>query len=343
VNQAVAAARSREEQAGGDPEQVEEVVEAWAAAGRLYEKRADTLGELKVRSGTRLCAVAQARLYHQAATSLERADPPRSLVFAQRAAERYAPLKADDPEAAAKLKLVTALLTRLERVKKKPEGMILVAGRRDVELGSGARDHNPPRRVSIKPFYLAKREVTNREYAAFVVSKEYGDDAFWRRLGADRKAILSRPSGWSGSRPPEGREDLPVAGISWNEARGYATYMGMRLPTDREWEYAARYGAGEVFEFPWGATFESGSLSAALRPSGSNTSDVTPSGLSDMGGNVSEWVTRSEGPTGKPTASARGASYLYPTQRIARGVHRLTPRAGYRGPQLGLRLAKGSQ
>jgi hypothetical protein len=61
---------------------------------------------------------------------------------------------------------------------------------------------------------------------------------------------------------------------------------------------------------------------------------VTPHGVFDLTGNVSEWVVLSG------EAGARGASYLYPFERLARGVYRLQPSAEYQGPQLGLRLAK---
>ncbi len=246
--------------------------------------------------------------------------------------------------AEAQVRAAASLEEELQRRAQRPEGMVLIEPREQVELGGGPLDRNEPRVVTLRPFYLAQREVTGAEYATFLASESFDDPGFWgrvaRRLGQPITGEPARPKGWDDVAPPEGEEDLPVRGITWFEAWGYALFVGMRLPSDDEWEYAARYPArGAARRFPWGEEWREGTLAAAIAAPGVNDADRTDQGLYDMGGNVSEWVFR-RGAGGELRSAARGGSYLYPFERIARGTHRLLPRPSYRGPQLGLRLAK---
>jgi len=220
--------------------------------------------------------------------------------------------------------------------------MVLIPGTggREVPLGDSASARNPERKVVLGPFYLAIHEVTNQAYQRFVDSEAFEDDAFWAKLSIDRTAAgVQPPRGWSEGKFLKGEGDLPVTGITWREARGYAAFLGRRLPSDAEWELVARYvsGAERVEErrrYPWGADWSPDQLRRALKEPGSNERDVSPQGVFDLAGNVSEWVVHAG------EAAARGASYLYPFERLARSVSRLQPSPGYQGPQLGLRLAQ---
>jgi iron(II)-dependent oxidoreductase len=140
-------------------------------------------------------------------------------------------------------------------------------------------DASPPHRVRIAPFYLDKTEVTNEEYLAYCRATGHSLPEFW---GMD----VYR------SGPDFPRH--PVVGVSWGDAVEYAKWRGARLPTEAEWEYAARGGlAGMRYAF-------GDSLSADLYAPTGSTGDGGPSpvasfpangfGLHDMTGNVSEWV-----------------------------------------------------
>jgi serine/threonine protein kinase/formylglycine-generating enzyme required for sulfatase activity len=138
----------------------------------------------------------------------------------------------------------------------------------------------PARRVAVAPFAIDKTEVTNGEYAEFV--RETGREA---------------PAGWGGDAPPAGFERLPVTGVSYEDARAFAAWrsrrdgVAYRLPTEEEWEYAARGGGDDARLFPWGAEWSAGyaNLSGAgAAPVGSFPLGATPQGVEDMIGNVWE-------------------------------------------------------
>ena len=103
-------------------------------------------------------------------------------------------------------------------------------------------DHRPPHEVIVGDFLMDRREVTNAEYAEFCRTTERDLPEFW---GIDE--LRSGP----------GYPDHPVVGVTWHDALAFCEWRGMRLPTEAEWEYAARGGL-EGKKWPWGDEIDSG-------------------------------------------------------------------------------------
>lgn len=143
-----------------------------------------------------------------------------------------------------------------------PEGMILIpAGEFTMGSNIGEMDERPERKVQVPAFYIDRYEVTNAEYARF-------DPTHIFEPGAEKNAVV---------------------GVTWEEANAYANWAGKRLPTEAEWEKAARGTDGRIF--PWGNHFVPGIV---LNHEGGRV-DAVPNGASpyrveQMAGNVWEWT-----------------------------------------------------
>lgn len=190
-----------------------------------------------------------------------------------------------------------------------PPGMVLVpAGEFIMGDNAGNSNEMPEHTVYLDAFYIDQYEVTFRQYAEV--------------------KLLSRLGGSSGS---GNGDDYPVTRVSWNDAKTYCEWLGKRLPTEAEWEKAARGSGGR--KYPWGnENYNEGGISRAnhgtdsTTPVGSFPQGVSPYGAYDMAGNVWEWVADwySEGyfynspyrnPKGPDTSDRKifrgGSYYLY--------------------------------
>lgn len=139
-------------------------------------------------------------------------------------------------------------------------------------------------------FYMDTREVTNAEYACFAAET--------------RRAP---PAHWGGPQPLPQMADLPVSCVSWQDARAYAAWAGKRLPTEIEWERAARGPTGRTY--PWGDAFAGteGTWGHAPAHAGLAAMDKSPEGCLDMAGNLAEWTIGHAPQAEQPVA--RGASW----------------------------------
>ncbi len=170
------------------------------------------------------------------------------------------------------------------------QGMVLIdAG--EFRMGSNEHDSEKPiHSVYVNAFYMDEYEVTNAEYAAFLNAKgkhaEAGKE--WYRIGQQLSRIeyVSRKYQVKG-----GYENHPVTFVSWYGAMAYAEWKGKRLPTEAEWEKAARGGLSGL-KYPWGNAIDSTNANY-----NKHVGDTTPVGkyaangygLYDMSGNVWEW------------------------------------------------------
>jgi formylglycine-generating enzyme required for sulfatase activity len=154
--------------------------------------------------------------------------------------------------------------------------LVLVSGGEFVMgTGEGLEDQGPPHVRNVPSFYIDRTEVSCAQYARFI---------------ADTGA--PPPPTWGGATPPDGWADRPVTTVTWFEAMKYALWAGKRLPTEAEWEKAARGTDGR--RFPWGHADDERRRNvgddAKLLPVSAMPAGVSPYGCVHMSGNAWEWT-----------------------------------------------------
>lgn len=156
----------------------------------------------------------------------------------------------------------------------------------------------PQHSILLKGFWMYRHEVTNKQFAKFV------EDTWYRPECGDRWRYAAEPADNSA------QPDHPVVGITWHDAMAYAKWAGGRLPTEAEWEAAAR--GSDARAFPWGNDWDPSRCNYAGKstafpwsekgtaaddrfigtaPVGSFPSGASPFGALDMSGNVAEWCS----------------------------------------------------
>ena len=188
----------------------------------------------------------------------------------------------------------------------------------------------PQRTVDLGAYHIDRHPVTNAEYERFVDATGHG-----------------APQGWSGKQYPEGKADHPVYMVTWHDANAYATWAGKRLPTEAEWEKAARGTDGR--RWPWGNEFDEAKtvvwenamiLGATTVPTTEYLDGASPYGVCHMAGQVEEWVedwykaypgSLYDSPCyGQRYKVVKGGSWFY-TQQYARCAYRRCERPGAAG------------
>ncbi len=153
----------------------------------------------------------------------------------------------------------------------------------------------PQREVYLSAYLIDKYLVTNAEYKKFIESGGYEHRDFWSSAWWDC-VLQSKPLGNGDlSSIMDGEDDCPVVNVTWYEAEAFAKYAGKRLPTEAEWEKAARGADGRVY--PWGNEFVQTKLNCAESkvekptPVTKYTQGISEYGCFDMAGNVWEWTS----------------------------------------------------
>ncbi len=168
------------------------------------------------------------------------------------------------------------------------EDMILIRGGQSV-MGSISADpdERPVHNVTLSDYYISKYPVTNEEYRRFVLAKghriPYVNEKWAKPYNWDRTTKMF----------PAGKDKHPVVLVSYEDAKAYCDWVGKELPTEAQWEKAARGVNGQVY--PWGNADPSDALcnfnnfKRGTTPVGSYLAGASPDGVMDMAGNVWEW------------------------------------------------------
>ncbi len=206
-----------------------------------------------------------------------------------------------------------------------PAGAFIMGSDPDVDPMTDALDELPQHKVFLGAYFMDKYEVSNADYTKFVEATGHRNSIFWNN-------------------PKFNHPDQPVVGVTWGDAAAYAEWVGKRLPTEAEWEKAARGTDGRIW--PWGNEFDptkcnfdddgkfDGHLDgfAMAAPVKSFEQGESPYGARNMVGNVAEWVadwfdaeyyavSPAENPKGPPTSgmgkkSWRGASWFAGSEQM---------------------------
>lgn len=211
-------------------------------------------------------------------------------------------------------------------------------------------DEGPVHQVQLDSFQIAKYPLTVGEYREFIDNGGYEDEQCWKAGGFSR---FSSPAGWDTQQDYLSR---PVVGVSWYEAQAFCSWSGRyRLPTEAEWEAAARGREGR--RYPWGNTDpQPNQINFQAKighptPVGIFPGGSTPEGLVDMAGNVWEWCAdarrdygrKSErhprGPSQVGSRVIRGGSWDFHARSV-RCAYRLVYSVVYRDGRLGFRLVR---
>ena len=209
-------------------------------------------------------------------------------------------------------------------------------------------DERPMHKVTLPAFLIDKYEVTNAQYREFVMATRHKVPYMWakngynissefleylplkdlRQIATDRfkldmdvttmtqKALLAELQ-----KIQAARDSMPVAAVTWYDASNYCAWSGKRLPSEAEWEKAARGPQG--FEYPWGNNWDAKKINtmsendeAPYSAVGSYPGDLSAYGVYDMAANVSEWVDDWYDAYPGATSDSR---FFGKTQRVVRG------------------------
>ena len=238
-------------------------------------------------------------------------SPPAELVTAEPAAEPVS-----EPQPKIPLEPEAEVIVEPEPII--PDGMVLIP-EGEFQMGSNDgdadNDEQPVHTVHLDTFYIDANEVTNAEFKDFVLA-----NPAWQKDRIDGKfADDNYLNDWNGNNHPLGERDHPVRYVSWYAAMAYAVWVDKRLPTEAEWEKAARGGLKKK-QYPWG-----NGINFNRANYGKNLGQTTPIGeyasndygVFDIAGNVWEWCLDgyevdfyANSPRRNPTAGANNVEEI---------------------------------
>ncbi|MCX5674290.1 MAG: SUMF1/EgtB/PvdO family nonheme iron enzyme [Planctomycetota bacterium] len=178
--------------------------------------------------------------------------------------------------------------------------------------GAGGPEEFPRHPVNLPAYQIGKYEVTRGEYRKFIESGGYKDSRYWSTEGWKwkEKARRSEPDHWAAAQNWGGNDfrqtdNHPVVGVTYYEAEAYCRWAGGRVPTEAEWEKAARWTGTHSNVYPWGDAWDpekcnnledhsaagGGYKKLQSAPVGSYPDGASPYGCMDMVGNAYEWVS----------------------------------------------------
>jgi len=242
----------------------------------------------------------------------------------------------------------------------------------------GSSQYPPTHWVELGAFWIDRTEVTNARFAAFLNDRGnlVEDGVPWWEPGAGSRAVVYGHMAETIGQfhPSSGYEDYPMIEVSWYGAAAYCAWAGGRLPTEAEWEYAARGPQSHVY--PWGDSFDGARVNycdasclekwrdthfddglAEWGPVGRYPDGASWCGALDLAGNVWEWVSdwwsddyyahspaqNPQGPGAGTIRIARGGSWYEESEQVRAFVRKgLTP-SSYRMHWVGFRCVVSAQ
>jgi formylglycine-generating enzyme required for sulfatase activity len=172
------------------------------------------------------------------------------------------------------------------------EMILIPGGEYIIGRNDGRKNEQPEHTISSEPFYIDRYPVTQSEYLRFVNATE-------RQIpNYDVEWVDTAGYNWDPETrlPPQDKLDHPVVLVTWEDAQAYSRWAEKRLPTEAEWECAARGPKGR--RWPWGTTFNPENCNTKVLGIGQTTpiqqfspQGDTPSGVGDLVGNVWEWTS----------------------------------------------------
>lgn len=218
----------------------------------------------------------------------------------------------------------------------------------------------PEHKLQLASFEMGRFPVTNADFAEFMAAGAYQKAEYWFPEGWRHRQEQSwhQPAFWGEASYRSGLDfpQHPVVGVCWYEAMAYARWAGCRLPSEAEWEAAARGSEGRIW--PWGNQWEADCANTAeakhlsTTPVGLYPLGATPTGLLDLIGNVFEWTASVYQPYpyqaehhepatgGVIERSLRGCSFNHKGSYFSRAAYRFHSGPFTRHSDIGFRVAR---